>query len=205
MFKNIILTNLLALALFLLTSCASGDKSEGTIAAGDVGPKLSERKYGNLIGAHTRSNQKYEGFYNKFEASVTFLNSDVQTYILQRKNDVLQWDQPTAQKERERLFQENSTETRFALSLYTPSPRLNDLHKGSSIWKVYLEANGQRYTGRAQKRNGKLEDLQAIFPYHNRWSVPYDIIFPVPLSATESGAVKLILTSSQGTAEFEFK
>jgi hypothetical protein len=85
-----------------------------------------------------------------------------------------------------------------------PSVRLNDLHKGASIWKIYLEANGQRYEGKASRRNGKLEDIQASFPYHNRWSVPYEVVFKVPLTAVEQGTVRFILTSSQGTSKFEY-
>lgn len=170
----------------------------------DVGTRLENDSYAQLIQKNTRHAVKYEGFYNKFEIYATFINSEVQTAILQKKSDVFQWNAQQAQKEREKLFQENSTQTRFAISLFTPSVRLNDLNKGNSIWKLYLESNGQRYEGRATKRNSKLEDVQAMFPYHNRWSVAYEIAFDVPLSSIESGSVIFIIASTQGTATLRY-
>jgi hypothetical protein len=165
---------------------------------------LDEKAYSDLIMRNTRHDIQYDGFYNKFEIYATFLNTQTQSAILQKNSDVYQWDTAEAQKQREKVFQENSTETRFAVSFFVPSVRLNDLHKGSSIWKIYLETNGQRYEGKTTRRNGKLEDIQATFPYHNRWSVPYEVVFKVPLTAVEQGPVHFILTSSQGTTKFEY-
>lgn len=190
---------LVALSLILATGCASGLKN-GT----EIGSRLDEGTYKNLIMRNTRHDIQYDGFYNKFEIYATFLNTQTQSAILQKNSDVFQWDTAEAQKQREKVFQENSTETRFAISFFVPSVRLNDLHKGASIWKIYLEANGQRYEGKASRHNGKLEDIQATFPYHNRWSVPYEVVFKVPLTAVEQGPVRFILTSSQGTSKFDF-
>lgn len=153
---------------------------------------------------NTRHDLQYEGVYNKFEVYATFINSDVQTAILQRRSDSLQWDTKHAQLEREKLFQESATQTKFALSFYVPSTRLNDLHKGSSIWKIYLLSGGERYVGKATKRNGKLEEISAIYPYHNRWSVAYDVTFNVPVPVIETKPATLIITSTQGTAKLQF-
>jgi hypothetical protein len=196
MIKHLFLT----LIAMLTLSCASTQPQSSNV----VGMQMSQSQYENLIDKHTQRAQKYDGFYNKFEVFATFLNTEVQTAILQRRSDVYQWDMTQAQKEREKMFQENSTETRFAVSFFVPSARLNDLHKGASIWKLYIETNGQRYEGKATRRNGKLEDLQAIYPYHNRWSIPYDVVFKVPLSAVEQSPVKFIITSSQGSATFDY-
>jgi hypothetical protein len=118
-----------------------------------------------LIEKYTRHDLQYDGVYNRFEAYATFLNSDTQATILQKRSDVLEWDQAQAQKERERLFQENATQTKFFLSFFVPSVKLNDLHKGTSIWKLYLEAGGKRYEGKVMKHNGKVEDINSIYPY----------------------------------------
>lgn len=186
---------------FFQMACQSGTK---TNAVGQAGPDISGDDYLDRIERNTKTVTHYEGFYNKFQAFATFQNTDVQTFILQKRSSVYQWDIATAQKEREKLFQENSTQTQFFLTLYTPSPRLNDLHKSTSIWKLYLEVNGQRYEGKALRHNGKLEDIQAIFPHFNRWSVAYDLIFTTPLGMVEKHPAKLILTSTQGTASFDF-
>jgi hypothetical protein len=190
---------LITLSLIFMTGCASRTKN-----GAEIGSRLDERTYNDLIMRNTRHDIQYDGFYNKFEIYATFLNTQTQAAILQKNSDVYQWDTAEAQRQREKVFQENSTETRFAVSFFVPSVRLNDLHKGASIWKIYLEANGQRYEGKASRRNGKLEDIQASFPYHNRWSVPYEVVFKVPLTAVEQGTVRFILTSSQGTSKFEY-
>lgn len=189
----------------LISACVliSGCATKPQLGA-DVGPRLETKAYENLIKKNTRHDLQYEGFYNKFELHATFINSEVQTAILQKKSDVLRWNAQEAQKEREKLFQESTTQTKFFLSFFVPSVRLNDLHKGSSIWKIYLESNGQRYEGKASRRNGKLEDIQALFPHHNRWSVAYDVVFNVPLSGIEAGPVTFIVTSTQGTSKLNF-
>lgn len=189
---------LILLFIFAVVGCSSSPKGA------EIGPRLDDKKYAAVIEKNTRHDVRYEGFYNKYEMYVTFLNSDTQAAWLQRLSDVRQWDIAQAQKERDKMFQENSTQTKFILSLFVPSPRLNDLHKGSSIWEIYFESNGKRYKGRATRRNGKLEDIQSLLPYHNRWSVIYDVVFDIPLSGAESGPAKFILTSSQGTSTLEF-
>jgi hypothetical protein len=186
-------------SIVMLTGCASKE-----IQGADISTRLDDSSYEKLLDKHTRHDVQYDGVYNKFELYATFINSDVQSAILQKKSDIYQWDTRQAQSEREKMFQENSTQTKFALSFFTPTPRLNDLHKGATIWKIYLDVNGQRYVGKATKRNGKLEDLSAIFPKHNRWSVPYDIVFNVPLSGAEQGQATFIITGSQGTSTLKF-
>ncbi len=182
-----------------VTGCASKEK-QGT----EISTRLDADAYAKLIAKYTRHESKYDGFYNKYDLYVTFMNSDVLAAILQNKSDMYQWDARQAQTEREKMFQENSTQTKFMLSFFIPSTRLNDLHKGASIWKTYLEVGGQRYEGKVSRKNGKLEDIQSLLPHHTRWGVPYEVVFNVPLSGAEKSAVKFILTSSQGTSVLEF-
>jgi hypothetical protein len=198
---------LISNSILFSLGCAHTSESQKSNVA--IGSKMDEKSYVALIAKNTRHDIQYEGFYNKFEVSAMFFNSEVQTAILQKKSDVLQWDQKQAQTEREKLFQENSNQTRFEISFFTPSGRLNDLHKGNSIWKIYLEAGGQRYEGHAMKNNGKLEDLREIYPHHNRWSTAYDVTFNVPLSLvekskSENGKVELVITSTQGTSRLSY-
>ncbi len=204
------LSALLFVCLLMQLGCAN--KPTAT-AGGDAGadPMASEaeldaRGYNDLILRNTRHDQQYDGVYNKFEVYATFLNSRVQTAVLKKKGEAFQWSAKQLQTEREKLFQENSTQTKFALSFYVPSVRLNDLNKGSSIWKVYLEAGGQRYEGKASRRTTKLEDIISMFPYHNRWSTAYELVFTVPLSGVEvpGQPVTFIITSMQGTISLKY-
>jgi hypothetical protein len=190
------------ITLFILTLTASCAHNEPNGAV--IGTRYENSNYEALIGKFTKHSVQYEGLYNKFELNVTFINSEVQAAILQKRSDIYQWDTKLAQKEREKILQENSTQTKFALSFFVPSIRLNDLNKPTTIWKAFLESHGHRYAGRITKRNGKLEDIQATYPYHNRWSVPYEITFDVPLAGVEDAPLKFIITSSQGSASLQY-
>jgi hypothetical protein len=198
-FKTIALTTALLLSLIVAgTGCQSANRGA------DAGPRLGDHDYGSLLAKHTRHDASYEGFYNKFELHVLFLNTQVQTAILQKRSDTLVWDTATAQRERERVFQENATQTRFFMSFFSPAYRVNDLHKGTSIWKIYLEVDGKRYEGKVVKSKAKLEELQATYPFHTRWGLPLEVTFSVPLSGVEKSNPVFILTSSQGSSRLKF-
>lgn len=174
-------------------------------ASASIGTILDEKSYAQLIAKNTRHDQRYDGFYNKFEVYATFLNSEVQAALLQKKTEALSWSAPRAQTEREKLFQENSNQTKFAISFFVPSVRLNDLHKKTSIWQLYLDVGGKRYEGKVSRLAGKFEDIQSLFNYHTRWSIAYDVVFDVPLSGVEGhGPVTFTLTSTQGAATLKF-
>ena len=147
---------------------------------------------------------RYSGFYQKAQVQATFLNSEVTQQILKKQLNQLQWSDETLQKEREKAVQKNASQTVFFLSFFTPEKELNDLNKGVSIWKLYLEIDGNRYEGKAKKSNNKYVDTKALFPYHNRWSFAYRVYFDIPLSAVENKNFKFVLTSSQGTSELVF-
>jgi len=191
------LTILLTLSLI---SCASSQPKSDV----EVGPTMSDVEYRTLLEKNTKAHQAYEGFYNTLEVRAVFMNSNVQAAILQKTAETMQWDTKNAQAEREKMFQQNSNSTKFFASFFVPTQRLNRLHKPESVWKIYLEANGERYEGKATKRTEPLEILQAMYPAHSRWAVPYDITFPVPLGVVDNSSVKLIFTSSVAKAELIF-
>ncbi|MEK6554754.1 MAG: hypothetical protein AABZ31_05915 [Bdellovibrionota bacterium] len=203
------LLNSLVLSLTLIVGLASAVSTVGCSSAEknhetEVGPRMSDLEYRIMVEKNTKTAQKYEGFYNTLEVRSTFINSDVQAAILQKQSEILQWDSKTAQAAREKMFQENSNSTKFFVSFFVPTRRLNDLHKPNTIWKIYLEANGEKYEGKATKRTEPLEALQALFPAHSRWAIPYDVTFSVPLSAVDKSNVKLTFTSSVAQAELNF-
>lgn len=188
------------IAVVFLTACSTTPKSSEV----SVGPRLSQGEYAKLIEKYSAQDKKYDGFYNIFEAYATLLNTDVQTAVLQKTTDAMQWDARTAQKEREKIFQENSNSTKVFLSFFTPTRRLNDLQKGNTMWKVYLETGGEKYEGKATKKSIPLEALQLMYPYHTRWAIGYDITFPIPLSAVEKNESFLVITSSLGATRLRF-
>ena len=191
---------LMSLPIFLnLASCTS-TRPKGA----DVGPRLENTEYIKKMAKKTQVDKKYSGFSQLYEAHVTLIDSDVQSLVLQRKSDVYQWNIDKAQKERERMFQENSSDSKFFVVVFTPRAKLTDLHRGTSMWKVYLDLDGQRYEAKIKKVQGHLETIKSIYPSLNRFSVPYEVRFDVPLSAVEEGQAKFIMTSALGTTEMNF-
>lgn len=190
---------LLAVSVLFTQGCATANHSEA-----DVGPRLDDGAYRRLFDKNSRDDRKYSGFQNTLEVHATFLNSDIQTAVLQRDADTMLWDSATAQAEREKIFQQNSNSTKFFLSFFVPVPRLNDLAKPNSVWKIYLEANGERYPGKAEKIKRPLEAIIATYPTHTRWGQPYEITFPVPLSMVESHPVKFIVTGGVASSVLQF-
>jgi hypothetical protein len=191
---------LILLALTFQMACSSTPDTRGA----DIGERLNDSDYQKLIHKYTDHIKDYKGFHNTFQVYATLVNSEIQSALIQRESDALQWDQDKATNEREKAFQEMSNETKVIVSLYTPTSKYNDLHKGISIWKLYLEANGKRYEGSAMKKDLRLIQLKKLYPYHNRWSQAYEVSFNVPTSVAESSDTKFIMASSLGKAELKF-
>lgn len=190
----------LSLLTLMFTGCSSAPTNKGT----EVGLRLEDSAYEKLIQTHTQSDKAYNGLNNTFQIHATQVNSEVQSALLQKYSDTLQWNTSTGLKEREKALQEMSSQSQFAVSFFTPTRRHNDLHKSISIWKLYLEHNGRRFEGTAQKKNLQIVQLKKLYPYHNRWSTAYTVTFKVPMTVLERQNSKLILTSMLGQTELKY-
>lgn len=186
----------LALSVVLiLLSCSSAEKASS----------IGANQYADTISNYTGGSRKYKGFYNTFEAHITMLNSIVQSAQLQRKTEYYQWNSEQQQRERDKAFQDMSSGASFFLSFYSPESEYNDLNKPNTIWKVYLESNGQRYEGKIKKLTDKESDLQTLYPHFNRFSTAYLVTFSLPMSTVEKSEAKITLTSSLGSDSYSFK
>lgn len=170
----------------------------------DPVPSLPRGEYEALIKRNTRSANQYSGLYQTFQCDVTQLNNEVLAESLKQKGHFLQWNQTEYQQERDKVMQEASAYAKFFIRFYTPDRDYDDLDKGKSIWKVYLEYSGNRFEGKIRKLNDKLIEIEAMYPHMNRFSTPYEVTFNIPMPTIEGGSAKVVITSSLGTAEFPF-
>ncbi|MCB0422479.1 MAG: hypothetical protein KDD61_15875, partial [Bdellovibrionales bacterium] len=115
--------------LLFTTACATNGKNKDT---------FNQDNFISTIEDHTQKSQKYSGFYNTFNARVTFLNSLVEEALLRKKQNYYQWSEDEFRKQREKIFQEQSTKSKIMLAFFTPERKDNNLDKPTSIWKVYL-------------------------------------------------------------------
>ena len=186
-------------ALALLTACALKPTRGAAI-----GPRFDDNAYAILIRKCTQHESQYDGFNQRYDVYATMLTTEVQAAILQKRSDIYEWTSLQAQDERDKMFQTNSTQTKFAVSFFVPDYRLNDLNKKTTMWRFYLDSQGKRYVGFATKRPEKLVDLEAMYPYHTRFYKPYEITFNVPLSIVEVAPAVLTIASAQGVAHLKF-
>jgi hypothetical protein len=196
-FKNVLFISFVF--SFLTLSCAQIQEKTDLEK---VFKKIPENEYQNLISKHTHGDKKYEGFYNTYDVSVTQINTFVQEALLQREGYFMQWENTKAQSEREKTIQKMSSTSEFFISLFTPKADHNDLHKGVSMWKVFLEVNGNRYAGKIQKFDKNLVQTQNLFPFHTRFHKGYIVSFNIPMSSVEKNKSVFILTSSLGNSTF---
>lgn len=190
-----LLVFLLIANLFVLEGCTTASKEDET--------KASE--YEMTIKSNTKGTNQYDGLLQSFQAQATFLNGVVQSAVLQRKGEFLQWDAAKLQSERDRSFQEMSQVTRFFLRFFVPDSDSDDLSKPNSMWKIYLEANGKRYEAKVKKMTEKAPELFRLYPHHDRFSTAYEVSFPVPTANAEHTGLKLTITSSIGSSDLLFE
>ena len=191
--------------LLLSNSLVTSSCAHQSVAPSNNGIEaLSEEDYTTLINNNTPRANQYNGLYQTFQADVTILSSEVQSAQLKQRAVYMQWDIKQLQSEREKMLQENSAYAKFFMRFYTPVRDYDDLHKGKTIWKVYLEVSGQRLEGKVKKMTDKYVEIKTLYPHFDHFATPYEITFNLPMATLESKPCKVTLTSSLGTAEFAF-
>jgi hypothetical protein len=179
---------------FIFTSCTSSPKRAG------------ELTHAQLIEQNTQSADKYNGFYQTFRASLTMLTPEVISSNLQERAKFLKWPDDEYQRQREKALQESATQAKFFLKFFTPEQDYDDLsHGNSSMWRIFLEYSGRRFEAKITKVKKNLSELGALYPHFDRFSTPYEVVFPVSMTDLVRYDSKVIITSSLGQAEFDFK
>lgn len=170
-----------------------------------VNNRINESNYAALIDRNSDGQSEYNGFHNNFEFRGTLLNSAVMDGMVKRQADYYQWEEEKIASEREKASQEMSSTTRVHVSFFTPERKNDNLADVKSIWRIFLDAGGQRYAGTAKKDRRLISELQVLYPYHTRWTTPYFFEFPVPTTVIEGQDATLTVTGPLGTRTIKFK
>lgn len=184
---------------FFISGCQTMSNEPQTIA------RIDEKAYTALIDQNSDGQSEYNGFHNNFEFRGTILNSKVMEGMVQRQADYYQWEDEKIATERQKGVQEMSSATRIHISFFTPERKNDNLTNAKSIWRVFLDAGGQRYVGSVKKDRMHLAELQVLYPYHTRWTTPYIFEFPVPTTVIEGQDSTLTVTGPLGTRTINFK
>ena len=133
------------------------------------------------------------------------MNSLVASNVIQQKGFYFQWDKNKTRKEREKMFQEHSSRSNYLLVFFTPDRKDNNLEKINTIWKVYLEVNGQRFLGSVKKKNVVYSQFVQLYPHFTRWNKAYEVTFDIPMNEVEIETSSIVVTSSLGSSKFDFE
>lgn len=159
-------------------------------------PEISVTEYESLIIKKSNKIELYEGLYNKLTVEATWLDSQVADATLSHSARLSQWPEAKYKEEKTKSIGRRAESTEFFVSFYTPERKHNDLSHNKTLWKIFLDVNGQRYEGKATKVKLLLTEIQALYAYHNRWSVPYMVSFPVATSLVENKRAVLTFTGA---------
>lgn len=167
-------------------------------------PEITASNYEDLVLKKTKKTEVYDGLYNKLTISATWLDSEMSQGELAHNARVSQWQEAKYKEEKEKVIAKHTVSTEFFVSFYTPERKHSDLSQNKNLWKLFLDVNGQRYEGKATKIKSMLSEVQALYPLHNRWSVPFIVIFPVATSAIENKPAVFTVTGPLGSAQLKF-
>lgn len=176
-----------------------------TVETNNTGlPLMEESEIKQTIEQFSAHQQVYDGLYNAIDMTVTMRNSKVIRAQLAQRARQSQWDRTQFQLETANAEKKAKAETEIFLSFFTPDHKNDDLHKGKTAWKVYLEADGHRWEGKVTKLKFTLAELKAMYPKHNPFGTPYLISFPVGIESVEDKAAKFTVTGPLGAGVANF-
>jgi hypothetical protein len=184
----------------MTASCTSKDVSPGPSVK-----LISESDYQHTIKKNARPQQVYSGLYNIIDMTAIAINSEVSEAQVDQMARVYMWDENKYTQEKVKAEEKLRKESEFFVSFFTPDRKHDDLHKNKTLWKIFLDVDGKRYEGKVTKVKLLTEELQSIYPFHNRFSTPYNIVFPVAMKQIEkSSAIKLTITGPVGSSTVDF-
>lgn len=165
---------------------------------------MSESEIYGIVEEYTQNRKIYDGFMNNLDVSATLVTDEVGRALLDQGARIYQWDQNAFANEKSKAESFRAGQTEIFLSFFVPERKWDDLNKKSTNWKIFLDANGKRYEGKAVRWKTEFVEVKTFYPHHTRWGTPYKVSFPVSTRDIESTTSKLTLTGPVGTVSMDF-
>lgn len=165
---------------------------------------ISQSDFEKHLDEATVKNKSYDGMQETTEFAATLINSEVRDAQLKKQAMVMQWSEAEFNSEKEKKMKEAGSQTEVFISFFSPEKVHEDLARSKTLWKVYLETDGRRYEGKAEKIKLLTSEIQNLFPEHSRFATPYKITFPVALPTVETKKSTLTITGPVGTTSLDF-
>lgn len=182
----------------LLASCASSTITKNGLSV------MSESNYQTLVDKWSDHIEDYNGLNNTVTIMATLLNPEMAMAQLDQNARVFQWDESTLNSEKQKVEKNLNQQTEIFVSFYSPERKWDDLSKSKTLWKIFLDVNGQRYEGKATKIKLLPREIQNLYHYHTSFASPYMISFPVSARQVDNKPARLIFTGAIGSIALNF-
>jgi hypothetical protein len=166
-----------------------------------------EGPYGRELAKWTRKTTLYAGLETRGFCRVVYLSQDIVGAQAHEISSMRAELPDEAQRTRERLRNQTTTPTLFAI-FYTPDKISNDWNEKNSIWRIALNL------GMGEIEPQKIErieppynaELRHLYPYLDDYSIAYVVHFPAQqppagVQFTPTGA-HLVVAGAPGKMEF---
>jgi hypothetical protein len=165
---------------------------------------IPESEFESRTETYSANRKIYDGFLQTMEISATLLNTPVSKAQLDQKARIYQWTPEKYASEKAEMESSLSKETKVFFGFFVPERKHDDLHKPKTLWKIFLDAGGKRYEGKAERLKTIVAEVKSLYPKHNRFYSPYMVIFPVPISLVEFANSKVTITGPVGSTSMDF-
>ena len=188
----------LILGLFLAQCTSTSDKE--TLISPHEAP-LSDDAFIQALNQATQSANIYRDFETVLLIKVTYLSPHFRNAFAQRVKKLFQYFQPT--------FDDPKNKVGFFVSVYSPYNQKAEL-TNQNLWTILVEMHRNESSPLIIKKLDDKERWQPFFPYINKWTHEYFVLFedptlaPLDLTGPKSEAVKLKLSNAQTKIELSF-
>lgn len=166
---------------------------------------IPESEFETRSEKYSENRKIYDGLIQTMEISTTLLNSEVSQAQLDQKARIYQWNLEQYQTEKNKMSESLNKESKVFLGFFIPDRKSDDLHKQKTLWKMFLDIQGKRYEGKAEKIKTIMADVKSLYPQHNRFYTPYVVTFPVSMKTIESSTIRFTITGPVGSTSVDYK
>lgn len=191
-----------ALVWFAFIGCAHNQPVNVHLDESWQPPSRSD--YDSTVRKQTQRRQKYSGFYNKFDMSVTYLTENILIKQLKLEANYAQWSAPQANRRLQALEESLNHESKFFISVFTPKNDDSKLDMASSGWVAILYFDGERYDGHIKATTKDAHALKIYYPDHNIWSRGFILTFPVPTKELMGKSFQVKFSNPYGEAIYKY-
>lgn len=190
---------LLLTSVLIIAGCATTEVTPTGVKV------ITQFEYERVLSKFSETSTKYQGFYNTLQVEATLLTSVMSQAQLEQNARLFLWNQEKMSEETKKANEKLDKQTDVFLSFFTPERKNDNLNKTQTNWRVFLDVDGKRYEGKVTKIKSILSEIQGLYPYHTRFSTPYNIVFPVSVKSIEQKPIRFTVTGSVDFAVLEYK